>query len=156
MESQFSSESDVSESNVSWRTRFRRWITTDPAKRYSPPGLVAYYWTSGSPKACAVGNISSSGMYVVNDEPWLPGSVIPMTLQRATDIEQVDAGQEGATQDKDDWIAVMTQVVRSGPDGRGLTFVFSNSTDLFANEIPREKIADTKALKRFIKHLNRS
>jgi hypothetical protein len=88
-------------------------------------------------------------MYVVSDEPWLPGSVIPMTLQRASDVEQGDAGQ-----DTEDWIAVMTQVVRSGPDGRGLAFVFSRSTQMFGSEIPRERIADNKALKRFIKHMN--
>jgi len=161
MESESSSHSNVSQGslsqgNISWITRVHRWITTNPAKRYSPPGLVAYHWTSGTPKACAVGNISSSGMYVVSDEPWLPGCVIPMTLQRAGEIEYGDAGQEDSGQDKEDWIAVMTQVVRSGPDGRGLAFVFSNSADLFANEIPRERVADTKALKRFIKHLNRS
>jgi hypothetical protein len=156
MQSGLFSQSNVSEDSASWKTRLHRWMTTDPAKRYSPQGLVAYYWTSGTPKACAVGNISSSGMYVVSDEPWLPGSVIPMTLQRANDAVPDDAVTEDEGRDAEDWIAVMTQVVRSGPDGRGLTFVFSNATDMFANEIPREKIADTKTLKRFIKHLNRS
>ena len=127
-------------------SRVIRWLTTDQAKRYSLPGLVAYHWTSGTPKACSVGNISCSGMYVVDDERWLPGSVIPMTLQRADDAEQ----------DAEDWIAVLTQVVRSGPDGHGLAFSFSGSTQLFRDEIPPERLADTKALKRFIKHLNRS
>ena len=130
----------------SWMSRVLRWLATDQAKRYSLPGLVAYYWTSGTPKACPVGNISSSGMYVVDDERWLPGSVIPMTLQRADDAEQ----------DAEDWIAVLTQVVRSGPDGHGLAFSFSGSTKLFGDEIPPERLADTKALKRFIKHVNRS
>jgi hypothetical protein len=85
-------------------------------------------------------------MYVVSDERWLPGSVIPMTLQRVNDPGQ----------DVEDWIAVVTQVVRSGPDGRGLAFVFSRSTDLFGDDIPRERVADNKALKRFIKHMNHS
>ena len=129
-----------------WTSRLFRWVATDQAKRYSLPGLVAYYWTSGTPKACSVGNISSSGMYVVDDEAWLPGSVIPMTLQR-----DGDAGQ-----DAEDWIAVMTQVVRSGPDGHGLAFSFSGSTQLFRDEIPPDRLADNKTLKRFIKHMNRS
>lgn len=123
--------------------RLRRWLTTDPAKRYSVPGLVAYYWTSGTPKACSIGNISSSGMYVLTDEPWLPGSVIPMTLQTT--------GASG--HDTEDWLAVITRVVRSGPDGRGLAFVFSGATHLFGDAIPPERVADNKALKRFLKQL---
>ncbi|MGO9438358.1 MAG: PilZ domain-containing protein [Terracidiphilus sp.] len=140
MEDTVESESPA-RSKVSWMSRLLRWLTTNPAKRYSLPGLVAYYWTSGTPKACSVGNISSSGMYIVDDERWLPGSVIPMTLQKDS-----AAGRE-------DWIAVLTQVVRSGPDGHGLAFSFSRSTNLFGNEIPPERLADNKALKRFLKHL---
>jgi hypothetical protein len=126
-------------------SRLLRWLATDRgnAKRYPLPGLVAYYWTSGTPKACSVGNISSTGMYVFTDERWLPGSVIPMTLQ----------GVSATEQDPEDWIAVLTLVVRSGPDGRGLAFVFSRSTNLFGDEIPPERVADKKALKRFLKHL---
>ena len=130
-------------SKDSWLSRLHRWLTTDPAKRFHEPGLVAYYWTSGTPKACSVGNISSSGMYIFSDESWLPGSVIPMTLQKVGD----------AGQDPEDWIAVLTQVVRSGPDGHGLAFFFSGSTHLFGDEIPPERVADNKALKRFLKHL---
>ena len=132
-------------SEVSSLSRFFRWLTSTSAKRYSLPGLVAYYWTSGTPKACSVGNISSSGMYVVNDESWLPGSVIPMTLQR----------DDAAEQEAEDWIAVLTQVVRSGPDGHGLAFFYTGSTQLFGDAIPPERVADTKALKRFIRHVKR-
>lgn len=132
-------------SEISSMSRLLRWLTSSAAKRYSLPGLVAYYWTSGAPKVCSVGNISSSGMYVVNDESWLPGSVIPMTLQR----------DDAAEQEAEDWIAVLTQVVRSGPDGHGLAFFYSGSTQLFGDAIPPERVADTKALKRFIRHVKR-
>jgi hypothetical protein len=128
----------------SWVSRLLRWlIGSAAAKRYRLPGLVAYYWTGGTPRACSVGNISATGIYIVTDDCWLPGSVIPMTLQTA-----------GVTvQDSDNWIAVLTQVVRSGPDGRGLSFVFSRKTHLFGDEISPERIADKDALKRFLKHL---
>ena len=124
---------------------FLRWLDndSDPGRRYPLPGLVAYYWTGGTPKAGSVGNISSTGMYVITDERWLPGSMMPMTLQRVS----------ATGQDPEDWIAVLTQVVRSGPDGRGLAFVFSRSTNLFSDAIPPERIADNKALKQFLKHL---
>jgi hypothetical protein len=129
---------------LSATSRFLRWLATTPAKRYSPPGLVAYYWTGGMPKACSIGNISASGMYVVAEEQWLPGSVLPMTLQ-------TDSASE---EDERDWIAVVTRVVRSGPDGFGLAFVFSRVTaHLFGDAIPPERIADPHALKRFIRRM---
>lgn len=118
-------------------------IGSAAAKRYRLPGLVAYYWTGGAPRACPVGNISATGIYILTDDSWLPGSVIPMTLQTAG----------VPVQDADNWIAVLTQVVRSGPDGRGLSFVFSRKTHLFGDEIPPERIADKDTLKRFLKHL---
>ena len=126
-------------------SRFLRWLATGsrPARRYPLTGLVAYYWTCGAPKACSVENISSTGMYVFTDERWLPGSVIPMTLQRTS----------ATGQDPEDWIAVLTQVIRLGPDGRGLAFVFSKSTNLFGDAIPPERIADNKAVRGFLKRL---
>jgi hypothetical protein len=54
-------------------------------------------------------------LYIVTEERWLPGSVIPMTLQRANTSGEAP----------DDWIAVQTYVVRSGIDGQGLALVFS-------------------------------
>jgi hypothetical protein len=133
-----------SQTELSALSRLLRWMATMPAKRYREPGLVAYYWTSGKPKACPVGNISSSGMYVVAEEQWLPGSVLPMTLQ--TDSTSEHDGEE--------WIAVVTRVVRSGPDGFGLAFVFSRVTShLFGDAIPAERVADPRALKRFIRRV---
>jgi len=82
-------------------------------------------------------------MYVFTDERWLTGSMLPMTLQL-----------DYSGHDAEDWIAVVTRVVRSGPDGFGLAFVFSGTTGLFGDEIPPERVADPRAMKRFIKQLN--
>jgi hypothetical protein len=136
------SESTV-RSGGSKTSRFLRWLTTAPAKRYSLPGLVAYYWTAGTPKVCSVGNISASGMYVHANEAWLPGSMIPMTLQGDSDPEE----------DGDGWLAVLAQVVRTGPDGFGLAFVFSEPGHMFADAIPPERLANDRAVKRFLKHM---
>ena len=133
-------------SRVSKISRFFRWLTTLPARRYSLPGLVAYYWTAGAPKVCSVGNISTSGMYVHANEAWLPGSTIPMTLQESGDPEAAGDG----------WIAVLAQVVRTGPDGFGLAFVFSESAQMFADAIPPERLANDRAVKRFLKHMRGS
>ena len=128
----------------SWFSRFLRWLDSDAAKRYPVPGLVAYYQAGGSPKACSVANISASGMYLFTEERWLKGSVIPMTLQLG----------DGGGSDGENWIAVLSRVVRWGSDGCGLTFVFSGSTTLFAQEVPPERLANPKTLKRFLRHLN--
>jgi hypothetical protein len=114
-------EKDRAESEAPKRepfmTRLLRWLATDrrKARRFPFPGLVAYYWTGGAPKACQIGDISTTGLYIVTEERWLPGSVIPMTLQRANTSGEAP----------DDWIAVQTYVVRSGIDGQGLALVFS-------------------------------
>ncbi|MGB6974936.1 MAG: hypothetical protein WBD67_09660 [Terracidiphilus sp.] len=76
-------------------------------------------------------------------ERWLTGSVIAMTLQRMS----------ANGQKVEDWIAVLTEVVRTGPDGYGLGFVFSTGANPFGDEIPPERLADAKALKRFLKSL---
>ena len=124
-------------------TRWLLRMTSSAAERYPVSGLEAYYWAGGSPRSCKVGNISASGIYVITEERWRPGAVIPMTLQRAS----------AAGKAPDDWIAVITKVVRKGPDGRGLTFVFSRSEDFFGDAIPAERVADRKALRRFLKRL---
>ena len=64
----------------SLRTRFVRWLDADslpPAldsevpgdrrrsKRHPLPGLVAYYWTGGTPQAHQIGDISSTGFYLL-------------------------------------------------------------------------------------------
>jgi hypothetical protein len=122
---------------------FFRWLTSAAAKRYSLPGLVAYYWTAGTPKGCSVGNISASGMYVRANEAWLSGSMIPMTLQENSNPEEAGDG----------WIAVLARVVRTGPDGFGLAFVFSESEQMLADAIPPERFANDRAVKRFLKHI---
>ena len=137
-------ESEASKKD-SFMTRFLRWLATDrrKARRFPLPGLVAYYWTGGKPKRCSIGDISATGLYLFTNERWLPGSMIPMTLQRVG-----NAGQA-----PEDWVAVLTQVVRSDTDGRGLAFVFSRFVNVYSGEIPSESVADKKVLERFLKQL---
>ncbi len=127
-------------------SRFLQWLETDnrKARRFPLPGLVACYWTADKPNACSIADISATGLYLITDERWFPGSLIPMTLQRAGSV----------VEDPKDWIPVMTQVVRSGSDGRGLAFVFSRFVNLYSGEIPPERGTDKKALQRFLKQLN--
>lgn len=131
--------------NVSWFIRFLRWLSTDRrgSKRHPLPGLVAYYWTGGAPQAFHIADISTNGLYLLTDERWFPGTMILMTLQRTnTDGD-----------DPDDFISVLTKVVRWGTDGVGLSFVPSNTVDLNSGEPLPETGVGKKALHRFIQRV---
>ncbi len=109
-----------------------RWWSPDPRKapdqRSSPrepsPGLAAYYWTGASPKAHAIRDISATGLYVVTEERWYPGTLILMTLQGGGD------GAEGVERS----IAVHSRAVRWGSDGVGLQFI-PQDTAMARNEL---------------------
>jgi uncharacterized membrane protein (UPF0127 family) len=104
------------------RTWIQRWWSPDPRKapRVKEPGLAAYYWNGAAPVAHGVRDISSSGLYVVTEERWYPGTLVLMTLQRNS------SGEEYAERS----IAVQSRAVRWGPDGVGLQFVLSADRDL--------------------------
>ena len=120
-----------------------RWWSPDPRKapREQAPGLAAYYWTGGTPEAHPIKNISSTGLYVVTEERWYPGTLILMTLQNTADGEEV----------AERTICVHSRAVRWGKDGVGLQFVLQKNTD-----DPLMAAADRKALDRFLNRLRKS
>jgi hypothetical protein len=135
----------VTSTNVSWFIRFLRWLSTDrrASRRHPLPGLVAYYWTGGAPQAFHIADISAVGLYLLTDERWFPGTMILMTLQRTnTDGD-----------DPDDFISVLTKVIRWGADGVGLSFVPSNTVDLNSGEPLPDTGVGKKALQRFIQRV---
>ena len=113
----------------SWRVRLLRWLFPDlvirevakpqdrrRADRQSLSGLIAYYFTGGSPEPHKIGNISVTGFYLHTDERWMPGTVVRMTLQRA--------GSKG--DDPSDTITVNSKIVRWGSDGEGFEFILTD------------------------------
>ncbi len=134
----------------SWMTRFRRWLVPDPYDRRSAgrsplPGLVAYHWTGGTPKAYHIGNISDSGFFLLTEERPFPGTMILMTLQRT----------DSSGEDSQDSIAVNTRVMRWGPDGVGLELLPSKPPNRNRVENPAQNGADTKELADFLKRLKK-
>ncbi len=119
-----------------------RWWSPDPRKapRGAAPGLAAYYWTGGPPEAHEIRDISSTGLYVLTEERWYPGTLVLMTLQNTS------FGQEVAERT----ICVHSRAVRWGKDGVGLQFVLQNNDD------PSMGAADRKALDRFLEKLRKS
>jgi PilZ domain len=97
------------------KSRFLKWLRPNrdrrQAHRHPLPGLVAYYWTGGTPRPQMIGDISADGFYLLTEERWTIGTVIQMTLQRTE-----TAG------DTDHAISVLSRVVRSGTDGVGFEF----------------------------------
>ena len=120
-----------------------RWWSPDPrrAPREQAPGLAAYYWTGGAPEAHAIKDISPTGLYVVTEERWYPGTLVLMTLQATAFGEEV----------AERTICVHSRAVRWGKDGVGLQFVLQNQAD-----DPSMAAADRKALDRFLLRLRKS
>jgi PilZ domain len=124
---------------------FEQWFSKDRrrAARQPLPGLVAHYWTGSVSVGKGVGDISSTGLYLLTEERWYPGTMIKITLQRT--------GKAGENTE-DRTIIVHTKVVRSGPDGVGLAFVSPDAIELRAHNM-QNFVADTKTLQKFLQGL---
>jgi len=88
------------------------------AARESFSGLSAYFWTGGVPVQHVIQDISVTGLYVVTDERWYPGTVVRMTL---TDSKEPTVERS---------ITVNAKALRWGNDGVGLQFVFQDGKEL--------------------------
>jgi hypothetical protein len=132
----------------SWISRFRRWLGKDSdrriAKRNPLPNIVAFYWTGGNPKSFTVANISATGLYLLTDERWIPGTVLLMTLQRTDTDGKVP----------EDSMSILTYSVRWGSDGVGLEFVTAEFVERNPGLGFPGKGTDMKALARFLERLH--
>jgi hypothetical protein len=81
--------------------------------REALPGLIAYFFTGGTPVEHAVRDISESGLYILTAERWYKGTVVRLTL----------ADRHHPTFERS--ITVNAKVVRSGRDGVGLEFILA-------------------------------
>jgi hypothetical protein len=130
-----------------------RWWSPDPRKvpeqrkapRDAVPGLAAYYWTGGSPKAHSIRDISSTGLYVVTEERWYPGTLILMTLQES----------ESGTQTVEHSISVHSRAVRWGNDGVGLQFIPQDAPLAIKGMNPLVHGVDRRELEHFLERLRK-
>lgn len=113
-----SGEAEVKDSKPrkSW---LQRWLNPEPpeprkAPREALTGLAVYFWTGGAPVEHGVRDVSSTGLYVLTDERWYPGTIVRLTL---TDRRERTAERS---------ITVSASVKRWGNDGVGLQFVLQN------------------------------
>jgi uncharacterized protein len=124
------------------RNWFERWWSPDPrrAPRVPGTGLAAYYWNGSAPSGHGIRDISSSGLYVVTEERWYPGTLVLMTLQRT------ECGEEVAERT----VAVHSRAVRWGPDGVGLQFVLSDDKEVRSGKLPLLDAAGRRELEHFL------
>src|ERR1700757_4217814 len=114
------------------------------AARQSVDQFAAYRWNGSSLKREAVRDISSTGLYILTEERWQPGTLVFLALQREGPLEMNPEGR----------IEVQAKVVRCGEDGVGLAFVLPNDPDsrkwesLRDNLIEKAKPEDMRPLVR--------
>jgi hypothetical protein len=103
----------------SWLKRLLAPDPVEPRKnlRESVPGLSAYFFTGGTPVAHVIRDISTTGLFVVTDERWYPGTLVQMTLKKT---------EEGMPRTEHS-IALMAKSLRWGNDGVGVAFVLRDS-----------------------------
>lgn len=90
------------------------------------PGLVAYDWSTDGPVRHEIGNISSTGIYLLTEKRWQPGEMLSLTLQQNGPLEKSAEHR----------IDLEAGAVRWGNDGVGLTFLWPEGMDLHLWETP--------------------
>jgi hypothetical protein len=114
------------------------------AERKPSPTLAAYYWTGAAPVGHSIRDISATGLYLVTEERWYPGTVITMTLQK----------KSTATESSEHSIAVQSKAVRWGTDGVGLEFILPESQDRRPLHTSPGDGAGRKTLEEFLRDFN--
>ena len=129
------------------RAWLERWWAPDPRKapRQAAPGLAAYYWNGAPPVGHGIRDIGSSGVYVVTEERWYPGTLVLMT----------QPGCEGGELTAEHSIPVCTRAVRWGHDGVGLQFVLSEAQDVRVEAGLSLNDADRREFERFLEQLKK-
>jgi hypothetical protein len=110
------------------------------SNRQPAPELSAFYWTGAAPAQHAIRDISPTGLYLVTEERWYPGTLIMMTLQKANT-------SEGSHERS---IAVQSKAVRWGTDGVGLQFILMDAKDPRRSRNVLNGGVDRKSLERFL------
>ena len=109
-------------------TRFLRWLYPNKRKadRHTFPPIVSYLGTHRTTAPYKVADIGIAGFYMLTIDRWLPGTEMPVTLQR------FDAGRDKTIES----ITLLVRVVRCGRDGVGFAFPLMDEGNPVAESIP--------------------
>jgi Flp pilus assembly protein TadG len=102
-----------------------RWLENRPedkrrAPRLAEPSVLVYYWDGSVPEGRRIRDISASGAYVITPERWYIGTIVRLILQGYKTTPQPDGGIVPSRS-----TSIPSRVVRHGPDGIGVEFMFS-------------------------------
>ncbi|MGA9587825.1 MAG: PilZ domain-containing protein [Terracidiphilus sp.] len=113
-------------------------------ERLPVPPLVGYLGTVSSSKQYDLGDISLTGFCLLTDERWIPGTEMPITLQR-TNLPQ---------ENDNDSFTVQATVVRCDKDGVGFSIVLCEEDSLAAYGNPlRVKWVTRAQMEQFLQRL---
>jgi len=132
---------------LSLGTRFKRWLNPvvstagdrRRAHRRYVPGMVAHYYTGGSPKPHEVADISMTGFYLLTEDRWMPETMIQMTLQKPC-----------AKGERKQSITILSKIVRRGSDGVAARFVMPEDLDPRSHDVQPSQATDKFTLARFL------
>jgi PilZ domain len=108
------------------------------AARLPGRGFAARHWAGKAVAVDSIRDISATGVYLVTEERWNPGTPVTLTLHRA-----------GVTAEKaDEQVTLQARVARTGEDGVGLAFEIPSGLDpqmwlSLVDTAPRESGHDT-------------
>ncbi len=102
------------------------------AERRPVDQFAAYRWNGYDLMQESVRDISSTGLYILTEERWQPGTLVFLTLQREGPLETNPERR----------IDVQAKVTRCGEDGVGLTFVLQDDPHSRQWESLRESLIE--------------
>lgn len=104
------------------------WLKEPPPRqprmgvRHPAPQIVVIHPSGTAEKEDPVKDISATGVYILTEDRWDPGTPVPLTLHH-TCIEHEDSGHD---------ITLPAKAVRCGQDGVGLSFELPKDIDPLA------------------------
>jgi hypothetical protein len=107
-----------------------RWLDGAPSgdkrrsQRLAEPSLLVYYWDGSVPEGRKIRDISHTGAYIVTPERWYVGTIVRLILQGYKTTPQPDGGIMPSHS-----TSIPSRVVRHGPDGIGVEFIFTSPED---------------------------
>jgi hypothetical protein len=115
------------------------------ARRHESPRLVGYLWTGGNSGPNQVRDVSKTGLFLVTNDRWYPGTLVRLVVQTSDAAEGRNEDKEAA----DRSISVQSKVVRHTEDGLGLEFYpIENSSQ---NKNAPKEGAGLKELDKFLR-----
>ncbi len=102
------------------------------SERRPVDNFSAYRWNGSRLTQEPLKDISSSGLYILTEERWQPGTLLTLTLQKPGPLE-VNPERR---------VEMLTQVARSGKDGVGLQFVMKDDAESRQWDALRESLIE--------------